>query len=473
MKKLLVFAPHPDDEINLLCGLFHNFKDNGFHITVCFTTNGDNVRAETEQRFREALKVKELLGYDDLIILGYGDGYKGKTIYESRSNSPAESVAGYYQTYDVGNLKTYHSLKYGSQALYTFNNYKSDIKDLILDLYADIILCVDIDKHPEHRTLSLLFDEVIGEILKTKKYRPIILKKFAYIGVYDGVRDYFKRPMFKTVPSYKAKMVGEDSVFPYLWEERISFQENEYNYPLRFWNSPLFSALKTYHSQRVAVRFSQICNADVVFWVRRVDSLSYDAELSSSSGDVEFINDFKIVNLEDVELPIWQIPLISKNSWKPSDCDFNPEILFRFKKSETVEKFVIYQDRGSIIKKLTILLNNGYEYNSIETDRYKINIVIPRQDNITEVRFLFDRFGNSLISINEIEIYSSANCKIDQLRVIENNIQQTENPSIFLKIGELFYKILFSIFYLLYVRNKSSIIKRTLKRIKRNISVRL
>lgn len=198
MYKVLVLVPHPDDEINVAGNLFKWFKEAKAHVTVAIVTNGDYISALTKKRQEEALNAKRILGYENLVYLGYGDGYKGVHLYHNEGNTVVESVAGFSSTYNVSNeCPAFHYTKYNEQTAYTRNHLKSDLKDLILDVIADLIVCVDNDKHPEHRCLSLIFDEVMGEIIKVQNYRPYVLKAFAYIGVYDSVRDFLHILQFK------------------------------------------------------------------------------------------------------------------------------------------------------------------------------------------------------------------------------------------------------------------------------------
>ena len=244
MYKVLVLVPHPDDEINVAGNLFKWFNEANAYVTVAIVTNGDYISALTKKRQEEALNAKRILEYDNLVYLGYGDGYKGVHLYHNEDNTIVESVAGFSSTYNVSNkCPAFHYTKYNEQTAYTRNHLKFDLKDLILDVSADLIVCVDNDKHPEHRCLSLLFDEVMGELIKEQDYRPYILKAFAYIGVYDSVRDFFTYPVVQTLPAYQGTLADKRCVFPYLWEERKCIKTPRENINSSFWRSPIFKAL--------------------------------------------------------------------------------------------------------------------------------------------------------------------------------------------------------------------------------------
>lgn len=103
MYKVLVLVPHPDDEINVAGNLFKWFKEAKAHVTVTIVTNGDYISALTKKRQEEALNAKRILGYENLVYLGYGDGYKGVHLYHNEGNTVVESVAGFSSTYNVSN----------------------------------------------------------------------------------------------------------------------------------------------------------------------------------------------------------------------------------------------------------------------------------------------------------------------------------------------------------------------------------
>ena len=261
----LIFAPHQDDELNIAGTLIDQMISASIKITVCFLSNGDWC-GEQERRLKEAKKVASIFGYKDIIYLGYGDGGFDKSLYFAKDDdtvivSPANSK----ETYGVGDKKDFHYLKYGKHAEYTKRNVRNDIKDVIKSIQADIIFCVDADEHPDHKLLSEQFDNAISEVIQESNYHPIVLKSFAYLGVFYGVNDYFVRPMQQTkCASYG--IWARDDCDPYNWDNRISFAVNKSLYPLMWWKSKLFKALKAYRSQKGRKFFPRICNADIVYW---------------------------------------------------------------------------------------------------------------------------------------------------------------------------------------------------------------
>ena len=106
---LLVFAPHPDDEVIGCAGVIQRSLASGKSVRIVFSTNGDGYPKAAsvllgkpereltpddyarlgETRKREAIAAAEVLGLDapNLLFLGYPDG--------SMARTPARSSASW------------------------------------------------------------------------------------------------------------------------------------------------------------------------------------------------------------------------------------------------------------------------------------------------------------------------------------------------------------------------------------------
>ncbi len=267
IKTALIFVPHPDDEINLAGGLFGTLRAQGVRTTVVVGTNGDYYPEDAEARFYEMRKAQRILGYEALIFLGYGDGYKDRHIYDA-IDEPVESRAGRRETYCAGDVPEYCFAKTGKHHAYTRANYRQDILDVLREKRADLVLCNDLDKHPDHQCLSRLFDEALDELLRADgSYRPIVLKGFAYEGALFGPPDFFDREI-------KPTLFG--NVSPYVWEERIRLKTDAASQSLCLRRNPVFQALRAHKTQSDYARtgfcaldhFASVANPDACFWYR-------------------------------------------------------------------------------------------------------------------------------------------------------------------------------------------------------------
>lgn len=405
IKKCLIIVPHPDDEINVAGGLFRQLEESEINVTVAICTNGDYIPQNADVRIRETLKAKKILRYDNLVILGYGDDYKKNHIYISPNNEVVTSKAGYHETYNAGGLNTYHYNRYKCQCTYTRENYKNDIKQLILDISADVLICVDTDNHPDHRAVSLLFDEAMGEILRSTSYHPIVLKKFAYLGVYFGIEDYFSAKMVETLPSY-GNNINEKYSYPYDWNERIRFANDSKNYPLSFWRSPIFKSLLCHRSQNAYLQYVNICNSDLVYWFRSTESISYTARIEASSGDISFLNDFKIVDTDDIGSQTINIEPSLTKAWIPDREEKKHKVKFTFERPSELSFIIIHQSPSSHISQIDVLIDDKKTlfFNCEKTNILKVEI--PLQIGIKFIELSFNKACLSEdIAIYEIELF--------------------------------------------------------------------
>ena len=414
IKKALIIVPHQDDEINIAHGLFENLKKNDVETTVVFCTNGDYFGNLSKDRRKEAEKVKLIFGYNRLIYLGYGDGWENGHIYHS--NSLVRSHSGMSETYSPTDDPEYCYQKRGRHNLYCKNNFKSDLKEVILDIRADLIVCNDIDFHPDHKCVSLLFDEVVREIIDEYRiYKPYILKAFAYEGAWYGPRDYFYPHLNNTYIDYMSQ-----ATFPYEWKDRICFIVPRQNNSLQFWKSKVFKALCTYKTQnadsysfnRPVYCFSGISNADCVYWYRSINSLSYHAKVEVSSGNKKYLNDFKLFDTIDI---LNKEKWIGAQFWTPDFDDSTPYVIYRFQTLTLLQNIVIYQNKIRGIKKLELSFSNGYSqiYNCQSTNR--INIILEKPIESMFIKISIIEKVSDIIQVGEIEIYK----ELDNINITE------------------------------------------------------
>jgi N-acetylglucosamine malate deacetylase 1 len=71
-KKILVLAPHPDDEILGAAGLIINGNNNNCHVTVVYLTSGSNIDSDTREK--EARSVCDKANIDSIYFLHIEDG---------------------------------------------------------------------------------------------------------------------------------------------------------------------------------------------------------------------------------------------------------------------------------------------------------------------------------------------------------------------------------------------------------------
>ena len=336
--RVLILAPHPDDEINVAGNMILNLSAAKAEIFVAYSTNGD-FEISADIRAQEAVDALKILGVpaERIIFLGYGDGHK-------LSDEPTTSPAGHTETYAAKNFVDYAKKAFGRHSSYTRKNFKRDLKDLLLKLWANVIFCVDFDSHQDHRTLSILFEEVLGEILaECSDYRPEVYKKFAYATAFTAAPDFYAQNLLAT----RKPKVGETDTYDfdlidranYVWADRIRFPVPENCRQTVLKENPLAAAIFAHKSQRNQWNSLRILNSDEIFFERRTDNEIFSAKVTATSGDAKKVCDFKIIDTDDVAA---NPARFGNNLWQPSPDDTQRKIFFEWSEPAQVQRIIIY-----------------------------------------------------------------------------------------------------------------------------------
>ncbi len=415
-KKYLIIVPHPDDEINIAGQLICQLTQTNNEVHVLFTTNGDYYIYEGERRLKEAINALRVLGVDEknIIFMGYGDDWKGKKhIYNAKDETAIESMGGRRQTYGLKTHPEYRFTKSGCHYEYTRKNYKQDMMDVILDLLADVLVVVDFDWHPDHRCTSLMFEEVMGDILKAKNdYKPVVLKKFAYGGVWNGPKDYYKIPGKATcLPSKELVNDArfETDVPAYTWADRIRFEPSAETQTLMIKKNIIYKSAKEHRTQSARFRIDRICNADIVYWLRKTNSLSYQAKIQASSGDCTFLNDFKLIDCPDVNTQQKGIGIFGDCVWTPDKTDPLKTVTFFFYNPVSVSCLSFYENFSleDHIQNGIIQFDNGFRVETGPLNHCGSETVVEfsTQYNIKSLSFQITESIGDCAGLTELEIY--------------------------------------------------------------------
>lgn len=410
-KRAMIIAPHPDDEINLAGQILPYLQEDGYEIYVVYTTNGDSDRKIGNKRLKEALNACEVLGIptNHVIFLGYANEWeKGNHLYNS--SGILKSALGKYQTNSIEEHPEYFYKKNKKHKNFTQSNFKDDLKNVICDFLPDLIICVDIDTHPDHRATSLTFEEVMGNILKEiVEYRPLILKKFAYNGVWKGEKDYYSYPCAFTKMKKGFSYSGEnhDLESPtYLWEDRVSYLSHSNTITPLLSKNILYKSAKMHKSTVAWYQMQRVINGDTIYWTRRSDNLLFgNIKMWSSSGDSKYINDFKTFDIDSVSNK--EVKCNNKEyCWRPDINDSLKKLIIDFDNEKKIHQINIYEDFSikNHIKKL--LLEIDEISIDIEPNNNGSKTVINLDEAISTKRVSFkivEWIGNP--GIGEIEIF--------------------------------------------------------------------
>jgi LmbE family N-acetylglucosaminyl deacetylase len=221
---ILIFSPHPDDEVLCCGGTILKAAEEGKNVKIVFLTNGDasesSVLAGTgkrpeelthedfislgKERQEEAIKAAKSMGLakDDLIFLSYPDGglyYLWAGLYEDVYLSRTTNVT--FSPYKL----TFNLAEKG----YTKENLLSDIKE-VLEKYQPerIYLPHVLDAHADHRAANELVFKALNELSPGNNEWLSSLNSFYYLvhnleETLDGELYSYPSYVFSREPNYR------------------------------------------------------------------------------------------------------------------------------------------------------------------------------------------------------------------------------------------------------------------------------
>ena len=403
-QKVLLVVPHQDDELFVGGGLFKRLTTDGaYEGYVVFTTNGDFYAHEAEVRLRESLYVLiKLYGLEEshIFFLGYGDGWQGGVhLYHQEGEKPLVSAAGRTETYGIEGHEDYRWSRTGRHSACRRGDFKQDLLEVLREVRADILLAVDCDKHPDHRAASLLFEECMGEILREDEtYRPLVLKRFAYDGVWKGKADFFEMPRKGTVLTLTEPV-------PYREEEALRFAMPSDCAVPRLSDNFLYRAFRHYKTQEIWQKADEIINIDEVFFKRNTDNLLYGARVTASSGNPAYLSDFKLFDCGDV---LQKAFVLGECGWKPEESDDEKRVRIHFETPRTIGRIVIYARGDSGKDRLTVGLSfdtgMALTGTTICPDGKKNLLVFAPQTGVRDMELHIEKWEGVTWGITELEV---------------------------------------------------------------------
>lgn len=403
---VMFLVPHEDDDINLAGGVIEEYIKHGSTVYVVFSTNGDgderfDMSKMSAIRINEAIRALAVLGVPEsnIIFLGYGDGWvkNGPHIYNAPRDEVMTSMAGKQATYGIELHPAYHD-----HNSFTYNHYYDDIKSVILEYLPDTIFCIDYDTHNDHRALSMLFEKVMGDILKTTDYNPNVYKGYGYRTAWGSAPDFNQ---YVNISSSVSAPADRD-VKIYDWDKRVRFPIDIISVSRKLNRSKLYTALSQYASQHAVESADRIINGDKVFWKRRTDSILYKAEISVSSGDKGKLTDFMLLDCDD---------LINNGDhpydgvWRPDSDDPEKMINVVFGKPTYIDHIVLYDSplpKDNILNTI-VELDDGTR---ILTGKLKPSgTSIPIKKSIRSFAIQIEEFEGDYFGLTEIEVFTNEN----------------------------------------------------------------
>lgn len=409
MKKtdLMVFAPHEDDELAIAGSVIYQAVQDGKQVKVVFVTNGDYFPHEGPIRIKEAIKSLGVLGVEkeNIIFLGYGDQTQSKHLYNAKADEVICSYSGGSITYGISGVDEFAIQEFGEHHAYTRENYKGDIKAVLKKYQPDIVITTDWDNHMDHLAISLMLDEVLGELLKELDfYKPLVLKSQSYTGKWEGRADYYEA---ENITEHVNLACGIEKVHPLnKWEDRIRFLvPKECRTPL-LRDNILYKAASVYRSQYVELKAPQFINQDVVFWRRHTESLSYSADIKVSSGCGEYLNDFKCFDCSNIVDDFWNY---DQSVWMTNEDDSEKRIDIELRNAAELHEICLFENPAKCceIHNVTILFDNGtvVETGELEHDGSRNSIILPKMNPVKCFSLIINQWSGTKIGLTELEIF--------------------------------------------------------------------
>lgn len=408
-KKVMVIVPHEDDDLLISGQVLPSMYKNGADVRVVFATNGDkSVSAYTRQS--EACNALEKLGIprEKVIFLGYPDGtqlYVGKKAYSFSS--------GWDHTYAGKGFKDYHFDRFGTHAQYTAENMVDDIESVILEYRPDYILAIDFDTHTDHRGVSISFEKAMERILKKESgYTPKVLKCFGYSLAWKSKPDFYALNIKSTVMQDREKNNDpsyETDVPQYRWNNRVRLPIDKKSLSHSILRCSEYKALSEHLSQYAYCYSERIINGDSVYWNRRTDSLTYNADISVSSGDASLLNNFRLIGVGN---------RTAGPNVKLENCvsrfdksDAQKTVTVKFDSPKTVSCVSLYDNFGlnSNILGGVITFSDGskVEVPALNADGSETRVVFEPKHNITSFTFKVTEY-EGVAGLDEIEAFENA-----------------------------------------------------------------
>lgn len=405
-QSVMVFVPHEDDDINLMGGILEAYQKYGSKVYVVFATNGDGLELEDAStagriRLQEAIRVLTFLGIpeDHIIFLGYGDDWNadGPHIYNAPPDEVIHSRANRTETYGLPTHPAYHN-----GVSYTYAHYYGDLKQIILDYQPDVLYCVDYDTHPDHRALSMLFEKVMGELLKTTAYCPTVYKGYAYRTAWTAPKDFNDSANLTSTVNSK----GERDIPLYDWDERVRIPIDVLSISRDLKRSKLYRALSMYRSQKANHCAESVINGDKVFWQRETTSLCYQATISVSSGNGEKLNDFMLLDCDDLKNK-GDFPF--DGVWHPHADDPEKTARIQFDSPQFVDHIVLYDNPSpeNNILDACIITDDGSTIYTGPFRPFGMATTVAIQKTISSFQVQIIDFEGENCGLTEIEAYGN------------------------------------------------------------------
>lgn len=438
INKILIIVPHQDDEINIAGNLIASVN-NTENIFIMYTTNGDFI-VNAKHRYKEAVKSLKILGNvkrEHIFFLGYSDQAYDQDTHMYNMEENWISNKGISQTYAPKGFEEWNYYKYKEHCMFNKNNFTRNIKEVIEDILPDIIVCIDLDFHPDHIMTSLCFEKAMGEILnkKNNNYFPKVLKTFAYENSYLGPKDFNLEEDYGMQFEYNKDGYLKNNPY-YNINNSIIFQSNPKCYTKNLLKNIIYKSIKCHNSQVLVGHADSIINANAVYWKRRTKNILYNAKILVSSGNGEYLRDFLLADTNNVLHGDKMNIEFNEGIWIPEKDDNKKEINIILDNKQCIDSMILYNGRcnKNYIKDIELEFDNNKKTIKLKNDIVN-RIIIDEECTFIKIKILDKEISNGF---SEIELLGKNDD--DKRDMHQNNFLNTKFSEIFIKINKIIIK---------------------------------
>ena len=192
----------------------------------------------------------------------------------------------------------------------------------------------------------------------------------------------------------------------YNWEDRLRLPINGSGLSRSVFGCDAFQQFSLHKSQNIRLQSEGAINGDKVFWLRDTNSLCYIADVSTSSGISEFLNDFKLFDSYDITA---SLKLISDNTWVPAADDSKKTAFVSLEEPSYIQRICLYDDpdKTSNVLNALITFDDGSSIETGALNKNSVTEIIVEKDNVKSFSVKLLETQGAKAGLTEIEAYSS------------------------------------------------------------------
>ncbi|WP_312336602.1 DUF7402 domain-containing protein [Anaerospora hongkongensis] len=354
-KRILILAPHQDDEALMCAGVISHALRNGVEVKIGVITNGDKKgRKIGLTRIKETIKAMDCLGLDgkNITFFGYGSTEMNvKTsfmyrLYHADTDSTVIASNVGSETYSIPDSPEYHYQKFGSPGAYNRSSLREDLKLFIAEYKPDHIFTASLyDIHPDH---FILYQFIIEAIIATKRTTPAyspILHEYI-IHSHDGDDFWPLRNQKNNTPAPFSKPATFDTDTLLDWEKREIFTVPIEMQSIPYSKNKKHVVISKYRSQRPSGNKNYLYSyvkRDEIFWKKDFSNIALLASVRVSSENLATDQ----LGCKVIDGISEGYPRFPKNEWASLGETAGAWIQLNWSQAHNVNKIVLY-DRPNL-----------------------------------------------------------------------------------------------------------------------------